>query len=57
LEDSAEKFPQDILPIGDVAGPLYKQAAVELGLPEGIPIVTGVGDALISSLYAKEHDP
>jgi FGGY-family pentulose kinase len=57
LEDLAEKFPQDILPIGDVVGPLSKLAAETLGLPEGIPVVTGGGDAFIGLLGLGVTEP
>ncbi len=34
----------DLLPTGTLVGELCGQAASELGLPEGVPVVTGTGD-------------
>jgi ribulokinase len=45
-----EKFPADIMRIGDVVGPLTAGAAATLGLPQGIPIAAGGGDAFIGLL-------
>ena len=45
-----EKFPADIVAAGTVIGLLTTEAAAELGLPAGIPIAAGGGDAYIGLL-------
>ncbi len=50
LEDIETKFPTDILRLGEVVGGLSEQAAIDLGLPVGIPVATGGGDAFVGLL-------
>ncbi|MCB9161295.1 MAG: xylulose kinase [Caldilineaceae bacterium] len=50
LPDLVDKFPADILPVGAVVGGLAAEAAAALGLPAGIPVATGGGDAFIGLL-------
>jgi ribulokinase len=50
LSDLAAKFPADVLRIGEVVGPLNKQAARALGLAVGTPVAAGGGDAFIGLL-------
>lgn len=44
------KFPATILRVGEVAGELHPGAADELGLPAGIPVAMGGGDAFVGLL-------
>jgi ribulokinase len=44
------KFPKDVLRVGEVVGPLSKEAAQTLGLPAGIPVATSGGDAFVGLL-------
>jgi xylulokinase len=48
---------EPILPGGHVAGHVTKQAAVETGLPEGMPVVTGAGDQPCGILGAGVTEP
>lgn len=57
LEDVLEKFPQDILNLGDNAGGLSKEAAEELGLLEGTIIGQGGVDAFIGMLGLGVIEP
>ena len=43
-----DKFPKDILRIGEVVGGISKEAAAATGLKEGTPVATGGGDAFIA---------
>ena len=45
-----DKFPKDVLRVGEVVGPLTSEAAVVLGLQAGIPIATCGADAFIGLL-------
>ncbi len=51
------KFPDDILRIGEIVGSLSPAAAQELGLPAGIPIAMGGGDAFIGLLGMDVVEP
>lgn len=50
LADLAPKLPPTILGAGEVIAGLCPSAAAELGLPVGIPVVAGGGDAFIGIL-------
>ena len=50
LEGVEKKFPADLLRIGEAVGPLSAEAAADLGLPPGIPVAAGGGDAFIGLL-------
>ena len=54
-------FPRHLFPevvsSGTVLGPLVKDAAAHLGLPPGIPVVTGGGDTQCGLLGADVVDP
>ena len=50
LEDLIDKFPQRVLNLGEVVGPLAPQAAKALGLPAGIPISQGGADAFVAMI-------
>jgi ribulokinase len=48
LGDLLERFPQRVLDMGQVAGPLLPEVADELGLPAGIPVAEGGADAFVA---------
>jgi len=48
LEDLLERFPSQILDLGQVAGRLRKEVAAVLGLTPGIPVAEGGADALVA---------
>ena len=50
VADLVAKLPEEILPVGAVAGPLAAAAAAELGLPPGAPVAVGGIDAHVSLL-------
>jgi FGGY-family pentulose kinase len=57
LDDLLEKFPQRVLDMGEVAGELRKEAAEELGLPAGIPVAEGGGDAFVALVGLNVLEP
>ena len=44
MEDLADKLPRTTLAMGDVVGGLTREAAEDLGLEEGVPVVQGGPD-------------
>ncbi len=50
LGELAEKWPQEVLALGEVIGGLTPKAAEHLGLPEGLPVVQGGIDAQIGMI-------
>ncbi|HEX2728767.1 MAG TPA: FGGY family carbohydrate kinase [Rubrobacteraceae bacterium] len=57
FEDFLEKFPPDVLDLGEVVGGLRKEAAEELGLPEGTPVAQGAIDAYAGALGLGVVEP
>ncbi len=50
LEDAIEKFPREILPLGERVGGLTEEAAEELGLLPGTPVGEGGIDAFVAMI-------
>src|SRR5918997_1032829 len=50
LNDLLEKFPQDVLDLGTVAGELSKKTAEEMDLRPGIPVAQGGVDAYMAMI-------
>jgi ribulokinase len=50
IEALMEKWPKDVLRLGEVIGPLTQEAAAHLGLPAGIPVAQGGADAMIAMI-------
>ena len=50
IGDVLEKFPPQVLDMGVAVGGLTSEAAQELGLPEGLPVAQGGGDAFVGTL-------
>ena len=50
LEALLEKWPREVLPLGDVIGGLTAAAADHLGLPAGLPVAQGGADAFIGMI-------
>lgn len=48
--DLADKWPQDVLELGEVIGPLTESAADHLGLKAGTPVAQGGADAFIGMI-------
>ena len=57
LDGIEDKFPSDILKVGDVIGPLLPSMADELGLRAGIPVAAGGGDAFVALLGQGVTEP
>lgn len=57
LDGIEEKFPADVLAIGDYVGDLTSTVAEELGLQAGIPVLMGGGDAFIGLLGLGVTEP
>lgn len=50
MESLLEKWPKQVLPLGEVVGGLTAAAAAHLGLPEGLPVAQGGADADIGMI-------
>lgn len=50
LGDVLQKFPQRVLDMGQVVGPLLAEVADELGLQPGIPVAQGGADAFVAMI-------
>lgn len=50
LGDILEKFPRQVLDMGEVVGPLLAGVAEELGLQPGIPVAQGGADAFVAMI-------
>ena len=50
LDDLAEKWPQEVIRLGEVIGGLTTEAAEHLGLPVGLQVVQGGADAQIGMI-------
>src|SRR5262245_58812405 len=50
LEALLEKWPREVLPLGEVIGGLTAIAAEHLGLPKGLPVAQGGADAFIAMI-------
>ncbi len=50
LEALMEKWPAEVLPLGEVIGGLTPAAAEHLGLPAGLPVAQGGADAFIGMI-------
>ena len=48
LPELADKWPQEVVPLGHVIGGLTRDAAEHLGLPPGLPVAQGGADAFIA---------
>lgn len=57
LEDIIEKYPKDILDMGEQVGTLTKQAADDLGLIAGIPVGEGGADAYVGIIGLNVVEP
>jgi FGGY-family pentulose kinase len=50
IPELAEKWPADVLPLGEVVGELTPEAAEHFGLPVGLPVAQGGSDAEIAMI-------
>ncbi len=57
LEDLLDKWPREVLALGEVIGPVIDSAAAHLGLNRGTPVVQGGADAFIAMLGLGVIDP
>lgn len=57
LGDIFEKWPEDVLPIGEKKGTLTKEAADELGLLPGIPVAEGCFDSVSCMIGLDAYKP
>lgn len=57
LEDLLEKLPKKVLPLGEIAGDLTKEAAEDMGLKAGIPVGEGGADAFVGVIGLNAFQP
>lgn len=57
LEDLIQKFPKDVLNMGEIVGRLSKEAAEDLGLVSGIPVGEGGADAYVGMIGLNVVQP
>ncbi len=57
LADLLEKYPPRVLDMGEVAGTLRGDVAIELGLPPGIPVAEGGADAFVAMIGLNVVQP
>ncbi|MGI8540879.1 MAG: FGGY-family carbohydrate kinase [Rubrobacteraceae bacterium] len=57
LDDLIGKFPDRVLDMGEVVGPLRREAAEELGLRAGTPVAEGGVDAFVGSVGLGVVEP
>ncbi|MGC8717938.1 MAG: FGGY-family carbohydrate kinase [bacterium] len=57
MEDLLEKWPKDVLSIGEISSGLSKTASEELGLPPGIPVAEGGIDAYLAMVGLNITSP
>lgn len=57
LEELEAKWPDRVVPPGEVVGNLTRAAADELGLPQSVRVVQGGADALIGMIGLGVHRP
>lgn len=50
LSDLIEKWPKELLKLGEIIGGLSKEAANNLGLPVGLPVAQGGADAFVGMI-------
>lgn len=50
LSDLLNKFPEKVIPMGNIAGELNEKAAEKLGLNPGIPVAEGGADAFVGMI-------
>ena len=57
LSELLDKWPRDIVKLGDIVGGLTKEAAGELGLMENMPIAQGGADAFVGMIGLGVIEP
>lgn len=57
MADILDKWPKDVLQVGDIVGGLTAEAAASMGLPVGLPVAQGGADAFIGMLGLGVVEP
>ena len=57
IPELLEKWPKDIVGLGDVVGALTRDAATHLGLPAGVPVAQGGADAFVAMVGLGTIEP